>query len=186
MLFLNETSLFYYDLSTKASEPHGSSALIQNWAKTVSRSTSMLKTVTTGSSKSKSSAAGLAAFSASGASRTQSSKATSADIQTSKAKKSLDKHSPLPIFERAAEDLFDDDEEPEREAALSSPRKGQQRLTSQVRFLSFCWHSLKLSQAIVKIEPANDNQVGFFLLVDIFSHCFRRPSSLKPTQIRHS
>jgi hypothetical protein len=137
MLLLNETSLYYFDLSVPAAEIPKPAAIVNNWATTVSQSqptfpTSLkIKPSATASSKSKSSSTVLTAFS--DASRAQSSKATS------KSTKVLNKpqaRAALELIDGAVSGgLFDDDEEAEHEAALSSPTKGRQRLTHQVRFL---------------------------------------------------
>jgi hypothetical protein len=147
MLLFNETSLYYFDLSTQAAETLKPTGLIENWATAESRSQPtfpvLLKTKASAlaSSKLKSSSTALTKFS--DASRAQSSGVTSVNNKSTKASGGLDKPQAgavLPTFElndgAVSGGLFDDDEEAEREAALSSPIKGHQRLTHQVRFFA--------------------------------------------------
>src|SRR5277367_6787266 len=130
LLFLNETALYYYDLSSRLTERLKSSGLVNDWTKAVSHSkpnfpvSSKTAAVT---ASSKSSMVDLTAFSAG---ETQSSKATSVNVKTSKSVKTLNKHDPsskllsLEVKDGAISNgLFDKNEEPEHEAALSSPIK---------------------------------------------------------------
>src|ERR1700722_17764788 len=139
LLLLNETALYYYDLSSWPTERFKSSGLVNDWAKAVSHSKPnfpVSSKTTAATASSKSSTVDLTAFSAG---ETRSSKATSVNIKTSKSVKTLNKHDPsskLPSLEvkdgAVSNGLFDEDEEPEHEATLSSPIKGRQRLTHQV------------------------------------------------------
>lgn len=143
MLLLNETSLFYFDLRVKPAnaEPSKRSSLIKTWATAVSKAgptypvSSRANDAVTASAKSSKSVVPSAVFSA-------------ASIGTSNTTLGNTKCNPKQDFGITDDanpdatiliddsddhgDPFENDEETERQAAVSSPHKGFKRLTSQV------------------------------------------------------
>lgn len=118
-LILNETTLFYLNLSATAPNTSTSFNKIKNWTSQVAKTSSSRSNsiyVPSGSSKSSTLVPSKRTTSSSSAvvSKTQ------AHAQPEKKKMKLDNH-----------DLTED-EKFEREAALSSPIKGKQRLNSKV------------------------------------------------------
>jgi hypothetical protein len=132
MLLLNEISLWYFNLSAskETSEPSG---LVKDWANLVSNLQSKMKPSATATASSKSSSSTALVFS--DARRAQSSKATSVHSKGTKPPKARAASPAVIVIDGAVSGgLFDDWEDAEHEAALSSPVKGHQRLTHQVRF----------------------------------------------------
>lgn len=129
-LILNETTLFYLNLSTTAPNTSNPFNKIKKWTSNVaktSHSTGTSKSVYVPSVKSSS----LTASVPSKRTTSTSSAIVAVKTQPEKKKIKLDNHDSESTTSR-----FLEDETVEREAALISPIKGKQRLNSNVCYIS--------------------------------------------------
>lgn len=137
MLALNERTLFYFNprASGSALVKKSTSGLVETWAagkrgaasrsNTHSTHTAVKAVVKVPAAAAKSTSTQAVYKSATAPTRTVTISDTSSEIE---------------IVKYPALDQLEDNEEDEREAALSSPIKGQKRLTSEVQVSShLCW-----------------------------------------------
>jgi hypothetical protein len=118
-LILNESTLFYFDLSASKTRQTG---IIQDWTAQVAKANKNLK--------SKVSAPGTATSSTVVRTTTSSSVVVSQAAATALTTKKKAKLEPKAVSKVSA--FLDEDESAERDAALTSPIKGKKRLTSKV------------------------------------------------------
>ena len=118
-LVLNELTLFYFDLSaSKTSQTQAGK--IQTWTDQVAKA----------NNKSKVSALSTATSSTAIRTTASSSAVVSQAASTTQKKAKLDSGA----VKVSISAFLDEDESPERDAAITSPIKGKKRLTSRVRF----------------------------------------------------
>jgi hypothetical protein len=143
-LILNETTLFYLNLSTITNTTNSSFNKVKNWTSHVAKARHITRPSSAHVGSSKSSVPSK---------RTTSStsaivKTDSTLLQPERKKIKLDNHDLT--TSGFLED--EDDETIEREAAISSPVKGNQRLNSKVCHISHHDQILTCRQTIVKVE----------------------------------
>ena len=120
LLILNETTLFYLNLCTTAASHSNSFNNVKNWTSRVAKA----------SRTTKSNSAHAGSTNSSSVPSKRATSITSAVVKPEKKKLKLDDHVDL-----TTSGFFKDDETVEREAAISSPVKGSQRLNSKVCYI---------------------------------------------------